>query len=137
MSTGVRIGIAVLAIVFSVLAATTGVEEVFAFGAPARTTAEQAAQQATTQAAAPAGKVVEVKVDNFSFSPQTITIAAGTTVIWTNRDDIPHTVVSDDKVFKSKVLDTDEKFSYTFDKAGDFPYFCSVHPKMTGKVIVQ
>jgi Cupredoxin-like domain len=57
--------------------------------------------------------------------------------IWTNRDDIPHTVVSDDKVFKSKVLDTDEKFSYTFDKAGDFPYFCSVHPKMTGKVIVQ
>jgi plastocyanin len=137
MSIGVRIGIAVLATVFSVLAATTGVEEVFAFGAPARTTAEQAAQQATTQAAAPAGKVVEVKVDNFSFSPQTITIAAGTTVIWTNRDDIPHTVVSDDKVFKSKVLDTDEKFSYTFDKAGDFPYFCSVHPKMTGKVIVQ
>jgi plastocyanin len=137
MSTGVRIGIAVLAIVFSVLAATTGVEEVFAFGAPARSTAEQAAKQATTQAAAPAGKVVEVKVDNFSFSPQTITIAAGTTVIWTNRDDIPHTVVSDDKVFKSKVLDTDEKFSYTFDKAGNFPYFCSVHPKMTGKVIVQ
>jgi plastocyanin len=137
MSTGVRIGIAVLATVFSVLAATTGVEEVFAFGGPARSTAEQAAQQATTQAAAPAGKVVEVKVDNFSFSPQTITIAAGTTVIWTNRDDIPHTVVSDDKVFKSKVLDTDEKFSYTFDKAGDFPYFCSVHPKMTGKVIVQ
>jgi plastocyanin len=137
MSTGVRIGIAVLATVFSVLAATTGVEEVFAFGGPARSTAEQAAKQATTQAAAPAGKVVEVKVDNFSFSPQTITIAPGTTVIWTNRDDIPHTVVSDDKVFKSKVLDTDEKFSYTFDKAGDFPYFCSVHPKMTGKVIVQ
>ena len=141
MSIGVRIGIAVLATVFSVLAATTGVEEVFAFGAPVRTTTEpagaQAAAQATTQAAAPAGKVVEVKVDNFSFSPQTITIAAGTTVIWTNRDDIPHTVVSDDKVFKSKVLDTDEKFSYTFDKAGNFPYFCSVHPKMTGKVIVQ
>ena len=95
------------------------------------------AAQAATQAAAPAGKVVEVKVDNFSFSPQTITITAGTTVIWTNRDDIPHTVVSDDKVFKSKVLDTDEKFTYTFDKAGTFPYFCSVHPKMTGKVIVQ
>ena len=58
-------------------------------------------------------------------------------MIWTNRDDIPHTVVSDDKVFKSRVLDTDEKFSYTFDKAGKFPYFCSVHPKMTGTVIVQ
>ena len=99
--------------------------------------AEQAAAKAATQAAVPAGNVVEVKVDNFSFSPQTITIKPGTTVIWTNRDDIPHTVVSDDKVFKSKVLDTDEKFTYTFDKAGNFPYFCSVHPKMTGKVIVQ
>ena len=141
MSIGVRIGIVVLATVFSALAATTGVEEVFAFGAPARTAvdppAAKATTQAITQAAAPAGKVVEVKVDNFSFSPQTITVAPGTTVIWTNRDDIPHTVVSDDKVFKSKVLDTDEKFSFTFDKAGNFPYFCSIHPKMTGKVIVQ
>ena len=141
MGIGVRIGIAILATVFSVLTATTGVEDVFAFGAPLLSAAEpaaaQAAKQATTQAGAPAGKVVEVKVDNFSFSPQTITIAAGTTVIWTNRDDIPHTVVSDDKVFKSKVLDTDEKFSFTFDKAGNFPYFCSIHPKMTGKVIVQ
>jgi|SRR6476660_7614389 plastocyanin len=80
---------------------------------------------------------VEVKIDNFSFSPATLTIAPGTTVTWTNRDDIPHTVVSDDKVFKSKVLDTDEKFSYTFDKPGAYPYFCSVHPKMTGKVVVQ
>ena len=80
---------------------------------------------------------VEVKIDNFSFTPASITIAAGTTVTWTNRDDIPHTVVSDEKVFKSKVLDTDEKFSYTFSKPGTYPYFCSVHPKMTGKVIVQ
>ena len=79
----------------------------------------------------------EVKIDNFSFGPVAITVAAGTTVTWTNRDDIPHTVVSDDKVFKSKVLDTDEKFSYTFIKPGTYPYFCSVHPKMTGKVIVQ
>ena len=133
MSISVRIGIAILATVFSVLTANTGLEEVLAFGAPAGTSSRVEAQQA----AAPAGKVVEVKVDNFSFSPQTITIAAGTTVIWTNRDDIPHTVVSDDKVFKSKVLDTDEKFTYTFDKAGNFPYFCSVHPKMTAKVIVQ
>lgn len=141
MGIGVRIGIAFLATVFCALTATTGVEEVFAFGASVETVnggavAEPAAQ-AATQAAALAGKVVEVKIDNFSFSPQTLTIAAGTTVIWTNRDDIPHTVVSDDKVFKSKVLDTDEKFTYTFDKAGTFPYFCSVHPKMTAKVIVQ
>jgi len=79
----------------------------------------------------------EVKIDNFSFGPTTLTVAVGITVTWTNRDDIPHTVVSDDKVFKSKVLDTDEKFSFTFTKPGTYPYFCSVHPKMTGKVVVQ
>jgi plastocyanin len=81
----------------------------------------------------------EVKIDNFSFGPATITVAVGTTVTWTNRDDIPHTVVSadDPKAFKSKVMDTDEKFSFTFTKAGTFPYFCSVHPKMTGTVVVQ
>ena len=81
----------------------------------------------------------EVKIDNFSFGPATLTVSAGTTVTWTNRDDIPHTVVSadDPKIFKSKVLDTDEKFSFTFTRAGTYPYFCSIHPKMTGKVIVQ
>src|SRR5215470_12194863 len=79
----------------------------------------------------------EVKVDNFSFGPNELKIAVGTTVTWTNRDDIPHTVVSNDGVFKSKVLDTDEKFSFTFSKAGTFPYFCSIHPKMVGKVVVQ
>ena len=80
---------------------------------------------------------MEVKIDNFSFGPADVTVPVGTTVTWTNRDDIPHTVVSTDKVFKSKVLDTDEKFSFTFSKAGTYPYFCSIHPKMTGKVIVQ
>ena len=79
----------------------------------------------------------EVKIDNFSFGPTAITVAVGTSVTWTNRDDIPHTVVSTEKVFKSKVLDTDEKFSFTFTKPGEYPYFCSIHPKMTGKVIVQ
>ena len=81
----------------------------------------------------------EVKIDNFSFGPAALTVPVGTTVTWTNRDDIPHTVVSTDepKVFKSKVLDTDEKFSFTFSKAGTYPYFCSIHPKMTAKVIVQ
>jgi plastocyanin len=82
-------------------------------------------------------KSVEVKIDNFSFAPGSLTVAVGTTVTWTNHDDIPHTVVSTDGVFKSKVMDTDEKFSYTFTKAGTFPYFCSVHPKMTGTVLVQ
>jgi plastocyanin len=80
---------------------------------------------------------VAIKIDNFSFSPQTTTVPAGTQVTWTNQDDIPHTVVSDDKIFKSKALDTDEKFSFTFDKPGTYPYFCSLHPKMTAKVVVQ
>ena len=78
-----------------------------------------------------------VKIDNFTFGPQTLTVPVGTTVTWTNSDDIPHTSVSTDGVFKSKVLDTDEKFSYTFTKAGTYPYYCTIHPKMTGKIVVQ
>jgi plastocyanin len=78
-----------------------------------------------------------VKIDNFVFGPQTITVPLGTTVTWTNSDDIPHTAVSTDGVFKSKVLDTDEKFSYTFAKAGTYPYYCTIHPKMTGQVVVK
>lgn len=85
----------------------------------------------------PQATTVEVKIDNFSFSPATLEIKAGTTVTWTNADDIPHTVVSNDKIFKSKVLDTDQKFTFTFDKPGAYPYFCSLHPKMTAKVVVQ
>ena len=83
------------------------------------------------------GANADVKIDNFSFGPQTVTVHVGATVTWTNRDDIPHTVVSTDGVFKSKVRDTDETFSYTFTKAGTYAYFCSVHPKMTGSVVVQ
>jgi len=80
-----------------------------------------------------------VKIDNFSFGPVTLTVPVGTTVTWTNRDDIPHNTVSTDdpKIFKSKVLGTDEKFSFTFSKPGTYSYFCSIHPKMTGKIIVQ
>jgi plastocyanin len=80
----------------------------------------------------------EVKIDNFSFGPETLTVAAGTTVTWTNNDDVPHTVVSDDKTtFRSKALDTDDEVSYTFTKPGTYNYFCLVHPKMTAKVAVQ
>jgi plastocyanin len=89
------------------------------------------------QQAAHAPAAVEVKIDNFSFAPKETTVAAGTTITWINHDDIPHTVVSTEKVFKSKVLDTDEKFSYTFSKPGTYPYFCSVHPHMTGTVVVK
>jgi len=85
----------------------------------------------------PSAANAEVKIDNFSFGPETLKVSVGTTVTWINRDDIPHTVVSTDGVFKSKVRDTDEQFSYTFTKVGTYPYFCSVHPKMTGKVVVQ
>jgi plastocyanin len=84
-----------------------------------------------------APRAAEVQIDNFVFGPPTITASTGTTVTWTNHDDIPHTVVSTDGVFKSKVRDTDEKFSFTFDKPGTYSYYCSVHPKMTGKVVVQ
>ena len=96
-------------------------------------------QKASIALAQSKGSTTEVKIDNFSFGPASLTVAVGTTVTWTNRDDIPHTVVSTDdaKMFKSKVLDTDDKFSFTFTKAGTYPYFCSIHPKMTGKVIVQ
>ena len=79
----------------------------------------------------------EVKIDNFSFTPATLTVSAGTTVTWTNHDDIPHTVVSDDKSMKSKALDTDDKFSFSFSKPGTYPYFCSLHPKMKGVIVVQ
>jgi plastocyanin len=85
----------------------------------------------------PAAANAAVNIDNFVFGPQTITVPVGATVTWTNKDDIPHTSVSTDGVFKSKVLDTDEKFSYTFSKAGTYPYYCTIHPKMTGKVVVQ
>ena len=93
----------------------------------------------TVKAQQAAPTAAEVKVDNFSFSPATLTVAVGTTVTWTNHDDIPHTVVSTDdpRAFRSKVMDTDEKFSYTFTKAGSFAYFCSIHPKMTGTVVVK
>ena len=82
-------------------------------------------------------EAAEVKIDNFSFTPTTLRVKTGTQVTWTNGDDIPHTVVSDDQSFKSKVLDTDQKFTFTASKPGTYPYFCSIHPKMTGKVVVE
>jgi plastocyanin len=85
----------------------------------------------------PSAATADVKIDNFVFGPQTVTVPMGTTITWTNHDDIPHTSVSAEGVFKSKVMDTDDKFSYTFTKAGTYPYFCSIHPRMTGSVIVK
>lgn len=79
----------------------------------------------------------EVRVDNFTFGPETITVPANSTITWVNKDDVPHVIASTDGVFKSKALDTDDKYSYTFSKPGSYPYFCAIHPKMVGKVIVQ
>ena len=79
-----------------------------------------------------------ITIDNFSFMPAPMTVPVGTTVTWINHDDVPHTIVSEDQQsFKSKALDTDEKFSHTFDKPGTYSYFCSIHPKMVAKIIVE
>ena len=80
---------------------------------------------------------MEVKIDNFTFSPQQITVKVGTTVTWTNHDDIPHLVVSQAPLFKSQALDTDDKFSFTFTTPGSYGYFCALHPHMTGSIVVE
>jgi plastocyanin len=80
---------------------------------------------------------IQVKIDNFTFNPQQITVKAGDTVTWTNHDDIPHTVTSKTLLFRSKAVDTDDKFSFTFAKPGSYPYFCSLHPHMTGSIVVE
>ncbi|MEH2475927.1 plastocyanin [Nitrobacteraceae bacterium AZCC 2161] len=77
-----------------------------------------------------------ITIDNFTFTPAELTVKVGTTVIWKNQDDIPHTVVSAGK-FKSKALDTDDSYSFTFTTAGDYKYFCSLHPHMTGMIKVE
>jgi plastocyanin len=114
-----RMGVSVVAVVLLAM-----------FAAVARVGDAAAAQEKMAATA-------DVKIDNFSFGPTALTVPVGTTVTWTNRDDIPHTVVSTDGVFKSKALDTDDKFSFAFTKPGTYPYFCSIHPKMTGQVIVK
>jgi plastocyanin len=88
------------------------------------------------EAEAPTGSTHDVAVDNFSFSPGTASVAAGTTVTWTNKDDVPHNIVSTERKFKSPVLDSDERFSYRFEAPGTYKYFCSLHPRMTGQIIV-
>jgi plastocyanin len=83
------------------------------------------------------GEQPTVKIDNFTFAPPTLTVPAGTTVMWKNEDDIPHTVTSTTKAFKSQALDTDDNFSFTFTTPGVYEYFCSLHPHMTGKIVVE
>jgi amicyanin len=78
----------------------------------------------------------QVKIDNFTFDPPTLAIAAGTTVTWINEDDIPHALAATNKAFKSKALDTDDKFSFTFTAPGTYEYFCSLHPHMKATIVV-
>ena len=105
---------------------------------PSLILANGALQPRSVTAAQEKPGAITVTIDNFSFAPMQLEIKAGTEVIWLNKDDVPHTVVSDDhKLFKSRALDTDEKFSFTFKDPGTYEYFCSVHPKMTGKIIVK
>jgi amicyanin len=97
-----------------------------AFGAVAAEEAKDANKEANV-----------VTIDNFTFTPPELTVAVGTTVKWVNHDDIPHNVINKDKVFRSKALDTDDSFSFTFTSAGTFDYFCGLHPHMQGKIIVK
>jgi len=80
---------------------------------------------------------VEVQIDQFTFAPQQVTVKAGTTVTWINDDDVPHTIASSTKLFKSKTLDTKDRFSFTFTTPGTYEYFCSLHPHMTGSIVVE
>ena len=79
-----------------------------------------------------------ISIDNFTFNPPTLTVKAGTTVTWTNKDDIPHGIASANNAFtRSKAMDTDDSFSFTFTTPGSYEYFCYIHPHMTGTIVVQ
>jgi plastocyanin len=84
-----------------------------------------------------AASTATIKIDNFNFTPPTLVVAPGTTVTWTNDDDSPHSVREKDGKFKSAALDTDDSFSQTFTVPGEYQYFCSIHPRMVGKVVVK
>src|SRR5215470_9019215 len=138
-----------LAIVDATLAGTPAEESIAILKSAAAAAASKASAQPVAKAETaqtqmnPAGadlssnEVVQVSIDNFGFTPQTLTIKKGTGVAWTNHDDIPHTVDHDNHVFASAVLDTNQRFQYTFKNTGKFPYFCRLHPKMTGAVVVE
>lgn len=87
--------------------------------------------------AATAAPAVEVDISKFAYGPKEINVTPGTKIVWTNHDETPHTVTSNDKSFASKGMDTDDKFEHTFSTEGDFTYICTVHPFMTGVVHVH
>ena len=107
------------------LLGTLGIASLLVVGAPEHPAAGEPGGQAA------------VRIDNFNFTPPTLVVAPGTTVTWTNADDSPHTVREKDGKFKSAALDTDDTFSQTFAAIGEYEYFCSIHPRMVGKIVVQ
>jgi plastocyanin len=100
-------------------------------GAPAQPSSEMHKKM-------PAGAAQnQVVMENFSFAPAVLTVKAGTKVTWINRDDVPHTATDNDKRFNSGTMDTDGEFSFVFDSPGTYSYFCALHPRMTGQIIVE
>jgi plastocyanin len=114
----------------ALLLGAVGVTSLLAVALPELTAAGEAVSAA---AASPAA----VKIDNFAFTPATLTITAGTTVTWKNEDDSPHRIGDKKGTFKSAALDTDDTFSHTFAAPGEYPYICTIHPYMAGKIIVK
>jgi plastocyanin len=114
----------------AVLLGAVGVASLLAAALPELTAAGEAVSAA---AASPA----TVKIDNFTFAPATLTVTAGTTVTWKNEDDSPHRIGDNNGTFKSAALDTDDTFSHTFAAPGEYPYICTIHPYMAGKIIVK
>jgi plastocyanin len=96
-----------------------------------------AALAATTLLGAARAEDAMVKISDFQFAPARLTVKAGTTVTWRNNDDIPHTVTSTTRAFKSKALDTDDAFAFAFTEPGSYAYVCSLHPHMTGTIVVE
>jgi plastocyanin len=95
------------------------------------------AMEMFTPSAAEAPDETKIVVKDFMFNPTPLTVKAGSTVTWTNMDDEPHTAVSDTGVFKSGGMDTNESFSFKFDKPGTYHYTCTIHPRMVGTIVVQ
>jgi plastocyanin len=109
---------------------------VLLLGAMAMVVSYATAAGTAAAGAAPEGSTI-VMAKDFMFAPTALTVAAGSTVTWTNRDDEPHTVVSDSGLFRSAALDTNESFSFRFDKPGTYRYMCSIHPRMVGTIVVR
>ena len=108
-----------------------GVASLFAVALPRLTAAGDVAPTAA------AANAATVKIDNFAFLPATLTVTAGTTVTWKNEDDSPHRIGDKNGTFTSAALDTDDAFSHTFAAPGEYPYICTIHPRMVGKIVVK